>query len=60
LKKSGGDPLEFLQAFKAAGFVIHHIETGERIDPDRFESRYAAMASREKSNLLWNLHCERA
>ena len=29
LKKSGGDPLEFLQAFKAAGFVIHHIETGE-------------------------------
>ncbi len=60
LKKSGGDPIEFLQAFKAAGFIIRHIETGERIDPDRFESRYAAMASREKSNLLWNLHCERA
>jgi FkbM family methyltransferase len=59
LRKSGGDPLEFLLAFKKAGFIIHHIETGERIDPDGFESRYAALPAREKSNLLWNLHCER-
>ena len=59
LKKSGGDPLEFLRAFKAAGFIIHHIESGDLIDPDGFESRYSSMPSREKSNLLWNLHCER-
>ena len=45
LKKSGGDPMEFLQAFKKAGFIIHHIETGERIDPEGFESRYAALPS---------------
>jgi FkbM family methyltransferase len=59
LKNSGGDPIEFLQAFKKAGFIIHHIESGELIDPDGFAARYAAMPSREKSNLLWNLHCER-
>jgi FkbM family methyltransferase len=59
LKASGGDPAEFLQAFKAAGFIIHRIESGEQVDPDGFESRYSALSARKKSNLLWNLHCER-
>ncbi len=59
LKASGGDPVEFLRAFKAAEFIIYHIESGEQIDPDEFVSRYAALSSREKSNLLWNLYCER-
>lgn len=59
LKAAGGDPVEFLRAFKTAGFIIHHIESGEQVDPDEFVSRYAALPSREKSNLLWNLHCER-
>jgi len=52
-------PLEFLLAFKKSR--IHHPSHRDRRAnrPRRFESRYAALPAREKSNLLWNLHCER-
>lgn len=59
LKASGGDPVDFLRVFKEAGFIIHHIESGDRIDPEEFASQYDALSPRKKSNLLWNLHCER-
>lgn len=59
LKASGGDAVEFLRVFEATGFTIHHIESGDRISSKGFTSMYAPLSARKKSNLLWNLHCER-
>ena len=59
LRATGGDPIEFLRAFKTAGYAIRRIDSGEEVDPNRFVAMYANLAARQKSNLLWNLHCER-